>query len=297
MTSKIDMQLQSPMDLPQEMVRSIVKAVDPEMILCYGVRSKAIEVWSCFLTRPNTEILSTFDLLIITREDDIKKSHEVVDLISYHNTPLIKVTAVVHKTTAVIEALKSGNPFFVSVLKAGHAMYERKGNFVTELEMFSAQASGGFRPAWNKFHELGQQFLKGACFSSKHGADDLSAFMLHQAVEHTSTALIRAATGYRPSTHNLGRIFEMLENFSAIAGFVFPRNTREEKDIFDLLASSYSDARYKPGFKVSKEMLSILIDRVVIFQNHAEAFLQVLVKNNHSASMSDPFEKGLSYEK
>ena len=86
--------------------------------------------------------------------------------------------------------------------------------------------------------------------------------MLHQAVEHTCSALTRVFTGYRPNTHNLIRLMMLVESFTKEMTKVFPRVTPQDEEISRVLHRGYLDARYKDDYEVPSTTLKLLIDRV-----------------------------------
>lgn len=225
-------------EIPEEIIAAMVKAVYPEKIICYGARTKVLEAWSCFLYPIEAQIFTVYDLLIITRENEKKNSHEILDMIDCCNTPVITITALVHSIKAVNDALKNGSVFFTTLYQTGVLLYD-------------------------------------------------------------NNALIRVITGYRPSTHNLGRLLAMIGNFSPFLLAVFPKNTKEEMDLFNTLTKAYSDARYKEGFKVTAEKVTILIERVTAFQCHAERLYRNKlreIKNGSTISTSHHPPKNLTYE-
>jgi len=98
----------------------------------------------------------------------------------------------------------------------------------------------------------------------------IGAFNLHQAAERTYNAVILVYTGYKPKTHNLGKLKRYGKRFSEVLDGVFPDNTKEEKHLFDLLKRGYIDARYKAEYTITAEELSTLIERVGRLQLIAE---------------------------
>ena len=115
---------------------------------------------------------------------------------------------------------------------------------------------------WTRWYGLAQHFYKSAVDSQDFERPDLTAFMLHQAMEHTCGALIRIFTGYRPNTHNLSRLLMMVENFTDQFTRIFPKGTKQEEDLYSLLQHGYLDARYKDEYIVPIGVLDILIQRV-----------------------------------
>lgn len=285
----------------REIIAVIVKVIHPEKIICYGARTKSLETWGCFIHTTEPQIHTVFDLLIITRKNEKKNSHEILDRIGYCNTAVITIIALVHNITAVNAALKNRNAFFITLYKTGVLLYDN--NDVPLFTSFEKPDETDqilkSMTQWNKWFCQGQQFLKGASYFSSAGWNDLSVFMLHQAVEHTCIALVGACTGYRPATHNLGRLLAMTENFSPHLSAVFPKNTREEMDLFNTLAKAYSDARYSEGFKARSETVIVLIERVTALQCQSEKLYRNKLwemKNGSALYTSHHLQNCLTYE-
>ena len=100
-------------------------------------------------------------------------------------------------------------------------------------------------------------------FNYVHGdiKEDLlnkAAFHLHQAAESAYKAILLVFTNYSPAEHML----ELLEDDvkKAITSFtnIFPQETKEEEERFELLEYAYIGGRYDPEFYISKEDLEIL---------------------------------------
>lgn len=51
---------------------------------------------------------------------------------------------------------------------------------------------------------------------------------------------------------------------------VFPRDTEEEKRLFDLLQRAYIESRYNPDFEITKEDIDALIPKVEYLRNIVE---------------------------
>jgi HEPN domain-containing protein len=122
---------------------------------------------------------------------------------------------------------------------------------------------------WDRHFGLAEGFLEGASYYLTSGSASLAVFMLHQATEQTCIALIKTCLGYRPTTHNLGRLLALTENFSEYPSFIFPQVSREETDLFNTLVRAYSDVRYTKHFEIPIEKAEILRQRLKDLQEIA----------------------------
>ena len=99
---------------------------------------------------------------------------------------------------------------------------------------------------------------------------NLSAFMLHQTCEKLYYTILMVFTNYLPKTHKIKELSGMVKRFSQELTTVFPQNTDEEKECFDLLCRSYIEARYNKDFSISQEQLEYLIARIDILKDITE---------------------------
>jgi len=113
-------------------------------------------------------------------------------------------------------------------------------------------------------------FLKNAYFDLEEGDLKIAVFELHQAAERTYNTMILVFTGYKPKTHNLGKLLKMSRDFSPELSTVFPNNSKTEIHLFTLLKKAYVDARYNDKYVITADELNALIERVKKLQEIAE---------------------------
>lgn len=261
-----------------EVVQRIVTAVQPEKIICYGLRSVHYQNWGCFMDkgtmRDNFRL--KLDLLIIAPVTKGQFEQDISFAAEQQCKSLADVHIITHKIHSVNENLSKGNAFFCSLYNKGWLIYD-SGH--TELESPVEMAGPTIerhiiQVIWTRWYGLAQHFYKSAVDSQDFGRPDLTAFMLHQAMEHTCGALIRIFTGYRPNTHNLSRLMMMVENFTDQLTRLFPKSTKEEEAIYAVLQHGYLDARYKDEYIVPTGILDVLIQRVQEAQTIAAILYQ-----------------------
>lgn len=250
--------------LIQETISEIAEAVTPEKIVCYGIRIESSRHWSSFGQEPQDNVFTALDLLIILHEKDKGKRESVSDIVENLSSDSIKLIAVVHSMDAVNTNLETGNPFFDTLYQRGILVYD---NNRVPLSMPSSESLNGIeRAAFNQNNhrklDLARMFYETACDCVTHGRTDVGVFMLHQAVELTCIALLRTCLGYRPTTHNIKKLFLLIDNITPDVSQLFPRSTTQEIEIFNTLQRAYSDVRYKDGYTASADRFFILLDRV-----------------------------------
>jgi len=86
----------------------------------------------------------------------------------------------------------------------------------------------------------------------------IAAFELHQAVERFYGAVTLVFINYRFRTHDIQRLGIKAVSYNGEFAKVFPRETDEQRKLFNLLRKAYIDARYKDSYEITKEQLEQL---------------------------------------
>ena len=250
-----------------QLIQKIVREIYPEKIICDGYRTSGYKDWSCFtkISENQERIKGTFDLLVITSNDNTQADHEILQQIDQVADPLCcEVTAVVQSMDAVNDLIAKGSRFLTILYHEAVLVYN---SGKSDLNVPAAvpsyeEAKNRIEITWNKCFQTAERFYKTACFCLDNGWNEKALFDLHQATQHTCMALLRVYTGYRSTTHNLSRLLSLIENFSFIPSSIFPCITEEETALLNLLNKAYSDARYKENYTVPTETAILLKKRV-----------------------------------
>ena len=97
-----------------------------------------------------------------------------------------------------------------------------------------------------------------------------AAFNLHQATERSYKAIVLVFTNYNPNEHYLIILSHKAGKYERELRNIFPRETDEQEELFNLLDYAYIDARYDPNYKITKKQLEYLAKRVKILQQLTE---------------------------
>jgi HEPN domain-containing protein len=106
-------------------------------------------------------------------------------------------------------------------------------------------------PFW-QIYRLAAGFMECGFDCYGRGFYNHVAFVLNQAVEQGCRTLIRLFTGYHSDIHNIARLLDFCSCFSTEPAALFARHTEKEKQLFRVLATSYSEARYRDNYQVNK---------------------------------------------
>ena len=86
--------------------------------------------------------------------------------------------------------------------------------------------------------------------------------MIELSSENLYHTLLLVFTGYKPKLHDLEKLGHLTGGFGKGLLTVFPSATEAERERFQLLRRAYTEARYERRYRIAKEDLDYLADRV-----------------------------------
>jgi HEPN domain-containing protein/predicted nucleotidyltransferase len=222
------------------------------------------------------EYASDYDIFILTRGNKYKSENAAIDLensIKQDLKPYYKTypipqrkhspSIIIEPVDEVNEKLRKGRYFYTDIKKEGVLLYGAKGfELAEEKEKTRAEKKEEAEGYFKKWFEKAEDFLisYNAVFEAKKYAN--SAFQLHQVTECLYHCALLVYTGHRPKLHDLEKLEQKLLKHNKAFADIFPKNTKEEEKLFNLLKRAYVDARYEKDYKIVKEQLEYLRKRV-----------------------------------
>ncbi len=89
-----------------------------------------------------------------------------------------------------------------------------------------------------------------------------ASFYLHQSTENFLRTIPMVFILYGHKSHDLSELMNAAKKHTAEIFKVFPRDTEEEKRLFDLLQRAYIESRYNPEFEIVKEDIDALVPKI-----------------------------------
>ena len=238
-----------------------------EMVILFGSYARNTWVEDRYVEKDIVyEYKSDFDILVVTTRDDIYRSFRIEEKVDKKLEGIVRtpISLIFHSINEVNRALTWGSYFFCDIKKEGVVLYNS--------EKYSLKSPKELTPkeSQQKAQEYYDQWFKSAnvFYEAFHIAVSKewylkAAFELHQATERYYTTIQLVYTGYRPKEHDLNKLDKRVRN-SDKRFDVFPRTTKEEKRLFELLRRAYVDARYKMDeYSITESELDILSERVL----------------------------------
>lgn len=90
----------------------------------------------------------------------------------------------------------------------------------------------------------------------------MASFHLHQSVENFLRTIPMVFILYGHKSHDLSELMNAAKKHTTDIFKAFPRDTEEEKRLFDLLQRAYIESRYNPDFEITKEDIDALLPKV-----------------------------------
>ncbi|HUV40446.1 MAG TPA: HEPN domain-containing protein [Sedimentisphaerales bacterium] len=237
------------------------------MIILYGsyARGDYKEQKDLALDRKSGHV-SDYDILVVTGE---KKTADNASL--WHNVTgkweklnlSTHVRIIAHDVQYLNIQLAEGQYFFADIKKEGCMLYD-SGNFklARKRKLIPAEQQRIAQDYFDHWFERVQSFSNGYLDAMKRRDNKKAAFELHQATEASYKAILLVFTGYNPNEHYLMILGYMAGKHERALRDIFPRKTAEQEELFNLLDYAYIGARYDPDYKITKQQLEYLAERV-----------------------------------
>lgn len=250
---------------------------DCEMIILFGSYAKNNYVDYDQRTEygVRTYFMSDYDIMVVTagKENSFainRKLNKVEDYF-YEGKHYSMVTPIqfIHETINDLnKAIDKGYYFYTDITQEGILLYDSGRQQLAEPhELNFKEIRDLANQYFNERFEKANEFLDHASFDFGKERYKMASFMLHQAVENLYFAISLTYTLYSPKEHNLYKISGYAKRDCLEVNKAFPRDTDEERRLFQLLDDAYVQARYNPHFLVTKEDIETLIPRVEMLRD------------------------------
>ncbi len=173
------------------------------------------------------------------------------------------ISIILESIDEVNRQLEIGRYFFTDIKKEGILLYDSREFMLSEAKDLPwSEMKEIAKDYYEYWFGRGKGFLKGATTYLNDSEYALSAFSLHQATESLYSTILLVFSNYKPKLHNLQKLGSMVGNYDNELWSVFPQLTEEQKECLELLEKAYVDARYDKNYKITKEQLLYLIERI-----------------------------------
>jgi len=230
----------------------------------------------------NYSYISDLDILLVTEQECqdnsaiIRKTKSKLPHITTFpsNVELPDVSIIVHTIEHVNEMLTDNSYFFKDIKNEGILLYDSGKHEMASPKKFTpAERKGKAKASYKEWFGQAKGFLEEA-EARKPSPDgirrNIRAFMLHQACEN---AFIASSLVFKDDRRKLHDLVELEKGVALVEPEflrAFPKETKRDEHIFNLIKKAYIDARYKKYYEVSEEELTEMAEMVQNFHNLVE---------------------------
>lgn len=246
-----------------------------EMIILFGSYARGTFVEDKYVEKGITyEYKSDYDLLIILSKNGQANADSFIQSVSGKldelNLPT-PINPIFHGIEFVNHELREGNYFFAEIKRDGVLLFTTNRYQLEEQREFSPKdTQEKAQKYFDEWFESAEGFYKHFGYAMKDGDTKIAAFQLHQAAERYYGTLQLVFTLNKPKTHDIEILGKLAKSIDMEFGKVFPRATVLERQRFNLLKRAYVEARYNIDYKISKEDLEYLSERVKLLRDLTE---------------------------
>lgn len=271
----------------QKILQHIMQPKKAEMVILFG--SFARGDWVSDSYREGHilyEYQSDYDILVATASERFAKNNGIWNEIEKNiaNDIGIRTTVslIVDSINFVNKKIQNGNYFYVDIKREGVLLFDSKKYELAEPQLLDMAEKKALAEKDYKFwFKNSQSFLKDYVHNIHDNELNNAAFHLHQATESLYVAMLLVFTGYKPKTHNIEKIERLvLDHVRDFPKDLFPKESANDKRLFNMLRKAYVDARYSADYVIEATELDYLYQCVLQLQNavkyHCEQYLQSL---------------------
>jgi predicted nucleotidyltransferase/HEPN domain-containing protein len=254
----------------ETLTKIILSKVPAEMIILFGSHARGDWVEDF---QDTYEYVSDFDILVITKDRRAAKGQKKwrdLDKELAANEEITKTSIIQHSIWFVNDKIERNYYFFVDILKEGILLFDSgKFSLSEPKDMNPKERQKKAEKQFEHWFGTANEFLD-IDKDLEKGHFKKAAFLLHQATERYYATNLLVFTDYKPRTHDIEELGRQVEKLHPDFVTVFPKNTAEEVRLFKLLKKAYIDARYEVGYKIEKEELEYLANRVKLLKDLTE---------------------------
>ncbi len=249
----------------QEIVNIIRSVVDIKMIILFGSYARGTWVEDIY-TDPEDHITyeykSDIDILAVTETRGQANSIKIwdkVDQLINNCKRSTSVSIIAHDIKELNKKIEMGEYFFVDIKKEGVILYNSgEYKLAKPKKLSDEERKEVAKEDYNYWYGSANDFFEQFEFAFNKAKYNIAAFQLHQATERLYVTLLLIFIQYRPKIHDLNKLSKKVRCFDPRLLTIFPRKTKKEKHLFNLLKRAYVEARYKKSYTITKEELEYL---------------------------------------
>ena len=206
---------------------------------------------------------SDYDILVLVEHEytalDINLWDKVKEKLAQSNLST-HVRIIPRDAKFVNYKLSQGQYFFTEICEQGIILYD-SGMFTLDKKkkLDQAEEKQIAQETLDDVFTTAKDFYRHCEYALKDKKYKIGAFQLNQAAEFSYKTVLLIFGSECPQEHHLDILGKLAADYCPILTGILPRETDEEKKIFELLDYAYIGARYDINYKITKEQLEQLV--------------------------------------
>lgn len=223
-------------------------AIDIQGIYLVGQRTRSFVIDS--INKPsNTAICDYYFDLLIVSESDIR---EIIGNIQTSINKELNVSVLLLSFTRnqIQKQLDKNSPFFHRSLQYVAPLHIMESNLLNwEFHEHNGERTpdemNEAKTKWYQRENNARGFYNGGKAIEHSEEVEIKVLLYNQAIEQACLGLLEYFYDYTPYQYNLKHLFSLCASLWQFPNDIFPRNTEEEKSLFDEFAQTVKDTRYQ----------------------------------------------------
>ncbi|MHC4646127.1 MAG: HEPN domain-containing protein [Planctomycetota bacterium] len=205
---------------------------------------------------------SDYDIFVVTRLAHTAKDTALWDKVKaqFAKMDLSTLVRIIPRDIEFVNyKLQQGQYFFTEICADGIILYNSQECELSHRKHLNpAQEKQIAQETLDEVFKSAKDFYFTYQQASKVGKYKNAAFQLHQATEHSYKTVLLIFGGECPQEHHLDILGDLGADYCPELKGVIPRETDDQKQLFELLDYAYIGARYDRSYKITKEQLEQL---------------------------------------
>ena len=208
---------------------------------------------------------SDYDILIILKDENDcdNQARQNIEQASTSVGLSAMPRFIYHDINFVNRKLEQSQYFFSDIVDEGRLLFDKQAfKLATRRDLAPDERLRITEEDFSEWFESAEQFYEYYKIGMEKNWNKKAAFHLHQAAESAYKALLIVYTGYIPNEHYLAILSASVIDIDPVFKDIFPNQDKFQRDAFTSLEYAYIGARYDKRYKIDKQTLDYLGDRV-----------------------------------
>lgn len=246
-------------------------------IYCFGKREVSKSFDGKIISNNDTQDKQQHLYFLVFVDSEIENgSNNISDKITTATGGLITATVLIHQLSSIKKMTGDQQFFFWNIMQSAPLIFQKEENVPYMIVEKTPSRNLNSTSHYVASRERNVATIWGWVYNDcdLDSSAEVKMSGLHQVIEQTCLALIRAFLGYSPNHFSLDHLFNLCEYFTTITTDFFPRKTPEDQSLFKMLKQQPSVLRFSKADDVEDLDYELLERKCTNFKNQAEVLIQ-----------------------